>query len=98
MKLKILRLLTGEEILGNILEESDTHYTVENPCSIGLSMGQNGKPALNMQPMLMLTDQKQVSIKKDHVTFDVSVATEIENKYNEFFGSGIVVAKKSIIT
>jgi len=98
MTLRILRLLTGEEILGDILEETDTHYKVKNPCSIGLAMGESGKPALNMQPMLMLADQKVVSIKKDHVTFDVSVAIEIKSKYNEFFGSGIVLAKKSIIT
>jgi len=98
MTLRILRLLTGEEILGDIKEETDTHYRIENPCSIGLTMGQNGKPALNMQPMLILSDQKVVNIKKEHVTFDVSVAIEIQNKYNDVYGSGIVVPQKSIIT
>lgn len=98
MALRILRLLTGEEILGDIKEETDTYYRIENPCSIGLTMGQNGKPSLNMQPMLMLTEQKVVHIKKDHVTFDVSVAIEIQNKYNEIYGSGIVVAKGKLIT
>lgn len=98
MTLRILRLLTGEEILGDIVSETDTHYRIENPCSIGLSVGQSGKPALNMQPMLILSDQKVVNIKKDHVTFDVSVANEIQNKYNEIYGAGIVVPQKSIIT
>ena len=39
-----------------------------------------------------------VKINKTHVMFDVSVANEIQNKYNEIYGSGIVVAKGKLIT
>jgi hypothetical protein len=98
MTLRILRLLTGEEILGDITNEDANHYTVENPCSIGLAMTQSGKPTLNMQPMLLFSEQKVVKINRQHVMFDVSVATEIQNKYNEVYGSGIVVAKGKLIT
>lgn len=98
MALRIIRLLTGEEIVGDITNEDANHYTIENPCSLGLGMGPNGKPALNMQPMMLFSDQRVVKINRQHVMFDVSVAIEIQNKYNEIFGSGIVVAQKAIIT
>lgn len=98
MNLRILRLLSGEEIIGNIKSDDANHYTVENPCSLSLSMTQSGKPALNMQPMLLFSEQKIVKINRQHVTFDVSVAIEIQNKYNEIYGSGIVVAKNKLIT
>ncbi|NDG33225.1 hypothetical protein EB118_24540 [bacterium] len=98
MTLRILRLLTGEEVVGDITNEDANHYTIENPCSLGLAMTQSGKPALNMQPMLIFSEQKVVKINRQHVMFDVSVAIEIQNKYNEIYGSGIVVAKGKLIT
>ena len=98
MGLRILRLLTGEEVVGEITSEDANHYTVENPCTLGIAMTQSGKPALNMQPMLLFSEQKVVKINRQHVMFDVSVAIEIQNKYNEIYGSGIVVAQKAIIT
>jgi len=61
-------------------------------------MTHSGKPALNMQPMLLFSEQKVVKINRQHVMFDVSVAIEIQNKYNEIYGSGIVVAKGKLIT
>jgi len=98
MTLRILRLLTGEEVVGEIKNEDANHYTIENPCSLGLAMTPTGKPALNMQPMLLFSDQKVVKINRHHVMFDVSVAIEIQNKYNEIYGSGIVVAQGKLIT
>jgi hypothetical protein len=98
MALRILRLLTGEEIVGDIVNEDANHYTIENPCTLGIAMTHSGKPALNMQPMLLFSEQKVVKINRQHVMFDVSVAIEIQNKYNEIYGSGIVVAKGKLIT
>ena len=98
MTLRILRLLTGEEIVGDIVNEDANHYTIENPCTLGIAMTHSGKPALNMQPMLLFSEQKVVKINRQHVMFDVSVAIEIQNKYNEVYGSGIVVAKGKLIT
>jgi hypothetical protein len=52
-----------------------------------------------MMPMLIFSEQKVVDIEKHHVLYNVSVAIEIKNKYNEIYGSGIVVpTKSSIIT
>ena len=98
MALRILRLLTGEEVVGDITSEDANHYTIENPCTLGLAMTQSGKPALNMQPMLFFSEQKIVKINRQHVIFDVSVAIDIQNKYNEIYGSGIVVAQGKFIT
>ena len=96
--LRILKLSTGEEIIGDIVEET-TKYRIENPCSLGIAHSPNGQPRLNMMPMLIFSEQKVVDIEKHHVLYNVSVAIEIKNKYNEIYGSGIVVpTKSSIIT
>jgi len=98
MALRIIKLMTGEDIVGEIENEDTNFFTLKNPCSLGLVMTQSGKAGLNMQPMLLFSDQKLVKINKQHVTYDVSVAIEIQNKYNEIYGSGIVVAKGKLVT
>lgn len=95
-KLRIIKLTSGEEVVGEI-EDSTESIRIENPCVLGIGMSQSGKPSLQMQPMLLFSEQKVVEIKKTHVMYDVSVAPEIKNKYNEIYGSGIVLPKKSPI-
>jgi hypothetical protein len=96
-KLRIFRLTTGEEVVGEIEEETDSHIKVKNPCNLGITVTQTGKPSLSMQPLLLFSEQKVVTFKKEHVMYDTSVAIEIQNKYNEAYGSGIVVAKNTKI-
>ena len=96
--LRILKLTTGEEIVGDLVEvEGKEIYRVENPCVLAIGMNQAGKAALQMQPLLIFSDQKVVQIKHAHVIYEVSVAQEIKNKYNEIYGSGIVVPTQSKI-
>ena len=97
--LRILKLTTGEELVGDIVEETPEKYRVENPCVLGIAMGPNGKASLQMQPMLIFSEQKKVDILRANIIYDVSVAPEIENKYNEIYGSGIVLPpSQGIIT
>ncbi len=93
-ELRILKLSTGEEIVGNIVERNGLSVSIENPCLLGIAMGPNGKASLQMQPMLIFSEQKKVDINRANVIYDVTVAPEIENKYNEIYGSGIVLPKK----
>jgi len=96
-KLRILKLITGEEIVGNITERGGGLISIENPCLLGIAMGPNGKASLQMQPMLIFSEQKVVELQLNHVIYNVSVAQEIQNRYNEIYGSGIVMPKKQSI-
>ena len=89
--LRILKLSTGEEIVGDIVEENADKYRMENPCVLAIGMNQAGKAALQMQPLLIFSEQKVVEFNPNHVIYNVSVAQEIKNKYNEIYGSGIVL-------
>jgi hypothetical protein len=93
-EIRILKLSTGEEIVGNIVERTGITISIDNPCLLAIAMGPNGKASLQMQPMLIFSEQKKVDINRANVIYDVTVAPEIENKYNEIYGSGIVLPKK----
>ncbi len=95
--LRILKLITGEEIVGNITERISGLISIENPCLLAIAMGPNGKASLQMQPMLIFSEQKVVELQLNHVIYNVSVAQEIQNKYNEIYGSGIVMPKQQSI-
>ena len=95
--LRILKLITGEEIVGNITERGGGLISIENPCLLGIAMGPNGKASLQMQPMLIFSEQKVVELQLNHVIYNISVAQEIQNRYNEIYGSGIVMPKKQSI-
>jgi len=96
--IKLFKLITGEDFVGVLADENDSHYHIKNPCLLMLSMAPNGKAGLNMQPMLMFSEDKEVKISKSHILFNTSVDINIQNKYNEIFGSGIVVAQNKILT
>ena len=85
-EIRILKLSTGEEIVGNIAERIGDFISIENPCVLGIAMGPNGKASLQMQPMLIFSEQKKVDILRANIIYDVSVAPEIQNKYNEIYG------------
>jgi len=93
MNLRLIRLITGEDVVGDLTIEGD-NYRIENPVVLGLAMAPNGKANLQIQPMLIFSEQKVISVKNSHVLYDVTVATEIKNRYNEVYGSGIVVPPK----
>lgn len=95
--IKLFRLISGEEILGEILQSSTGTHRIKNPCVIVIGAGPDGKPSLNMQPWLLFSTEKEVTLKDKHVLFVTGVDIKIENKYNEIFGSGIVIAKQPII-
>lgn len=95
--IKLFRLISGEEILGEIQDSSSGTHRIKNPCVIMIGAGPDGKPSLNMQPWLLFSTEKEVTLKDAHVLFVTGVDIKIENKYNEIFGSGIVIAQQPIL-
>jgi hypothetical protein len=95
--IRLFRLISGEEIVG---EEDGTSQgmakrAIKNPCLIGLMPTPTGGATLNMQPLLLFSDTKEIKIKEDHILYDTGVDIKILNKYNEIFGSGIVIAQQT---
>jgi len=95
-ELRILKLISGEEIVGDILSDTADGVLIQDPCTLGLMQSQTG-PRFNMMPMLLFSEQKKVQLQKSHILYTVTVAQEIQNKYNEIYGSGIVLPKPSAI-
>lgn len=109
-KIKVLRLVTGEELLGEVTEtEGSTNYIIKNPVQLIVSMPKTldasgaPTPQIGFAPWMfsMYTTMKKenpngVSIQKQHVMFSPGVSSEIEAAYNELFAK-VVIPKTSLI-
>ena len=95
MTLKALKLGSGEELVVDVTEESDTTITFQNPTGIVLRNTQSG-PAIGFLPWMKASNGPFTMNKKD-IVVTAEVADEVKNGYNQIFGAGIVVPPKDLI-
>lgn len=96
MSLKALKLLSGEELVVDAIEETDTHLSFKNPVGVVLRNTPNG-PSLGFIPWMQASDGPfKVSLEK--IVIVAEVAEEVKNGYNQIYGAGIVVPPQQLIT
>jgi hypothetical protein len=102
MKILAMKLITGEEILGEIESESETEFVIENPVGIAIVRGKDGQPNVGFAPFPIHAEQKTgatVALSKKNVVYSYVPAQDFINNYNSIFGSGLVVPPtKTLIT
>lgn len=101
MNILALKLVTGEDLLGEIESQSETEFVIVNPVGIAIVRGKDGQPNVGFSPFPLHAEQKTgstVAISKRNVVYSYEPAEDFKNNYNQIFGSGIVVPNKQIIT
>jgi len=93
MDIIVLKLITGEEVLGELESQSETEFVLVNPVGISIVRGQNGQPNIGLTPFPMHAEQKSgitVPISKKHVVYNYEPSEDFKSNYNQIFGTGIV--------
>jgi hypothetical protein len=102
MKILALKLVTGEDILGEVESESETKLVLTNPVSIAVVRGPDGKPSVGFAPFPIHAEQKTdatVALAKKNIVYSYTPAEDFITNYNSIFGSGIVLPPtKQLIT
>jgi hypothetical protein len=102
MKVITLKLVTGEEVLGEIESESETEFVLVNAVGIAVVRGKDGQPNVGFAPFPIHAEQKTgatVALNKKSVVYSYVPAEDFVNNYNQIFGSGIVIPPtKTLIT
>lgn len=102
MKILAMKLITGEDILGEIESESETELVICNPVGIAIVRGKDGQPNVGFAPFPIHAEQKTgatVALNKKNVVYSYVPAEDFINNYNQIFGSGLIVPPtKSLIT
>jgi hypothetical protein len=102
MDIKILKLMTGEEVLGEIESESETEFVLVNPVGVAVVRGKDGQPNIGFAPFPLHAEQKSgttIAFAKKNVVYSYEPAQDFVNNYNQIFGTGIVLPpQKTLIT
>lgn len=102
MDIIALKLITGEDVLGELESESETHVVLSNPVGIAVVRGKDGNPNIGFSPFPIHGEQKKdssIAFSHKHVIYSYVPAEDFIANYNQIFGSGLVVpSQKQIIT
>lgn len=97
-EIKSIKLVTGEELVVEVVSETETTIEFKNPVAIVLQRSrQTNEVVPGFMPWVHAANGP-FAVNKDKTICVAEVAEDIKNGYNQIFGSGIVVPPKQLIT
>lgn len=96
MAIQCVKLTTGEEIIGEVNENrNDAVIKIKDAASIHMVPSQSGQVNIAMLPWLPYSNDTTFMIAKENImVMPFEPSTELLNRYNQMFGSGIQIANK----
>lgn len=95
--IKILKLITSEEVVGELVDEGDK-ISIKQPCAIMLLASRSTPDSHSMAlvPYAGYTKEHMVTINKNAIVWEAEVADELRNQYSMIFGAGIQIIPGSL--
>ena len=91
---KLIRLITGEEIIAEVLDWKNGVMTIQNALVV---IPQQGQVGFAPWATVIHPDMPEIGLDMKHVIYSVEVAEPVVKQYNEIFGSNIVLPDKQLI-
>jgi len=85
---KLLRIVTGEEVIAELISETEETITVQNGLAV---LPTNNGVGFAPWATVISKDNPEITISKTHLVYVAEVQEDVCKKYNEMFGSKIVV-------
>ena len=90
MNIKVVRLISSEELIGDWNEETNT---ITGP----VVMVPIAKAQLAFQPWIPYAEEEEVILKDQHIIVVLTPDTKLQNEYSRVYGSGLIVPEENII-
>ena len=84
MNIKVVRLISSEELIGDWNEETNT---ITNP----VVMVPVAKDQLGFSPWIPYVEEEEVPLKEQHIVTILTPDNKLQNEYNRVYGSGLIV-------
>jgi len=102
MNIKVIKLVSGEEVLSEIEITSETEYVLLNPVTINLMRDPTNPKNVQVgfAPFPIHAPQKpgnRVVIARKHVVYEYEASEDFLENYGKIFGSGIITPPKQLI-
>lgn len=88
---KLFRITTGEEVVAELVSETDDTITLQN--GLVVLPTNNG---VGFAPWATIIDpeEPEITLLKQHVVYNVKVQEDVRQKYNQMFGSKLVTPEE----
>ena len=91
MDVKLIRIITGEEIVAVVLSETDDIITVQNGLVV---LPTNTGVGFAPWATVISKEKPEITVSKTHVVYVAEVQDDVSKKYNEMFGSKLITPDK----
>lgn len=97
--LRLIRLISGEELMAEVLSETTTDIKLKNPIRVVIVPSKTSAttPTVGFAPWIEFSDEKEFTIHKAHVIVTMKPVQEFVNQYNSMFGGIVAPSSKLII-
>lgn len=93
MNVKLIKLVSGEEFIAEIVSVNSESFSFKNGVKLGMT--EDGVAMLPFNPLIK--KDYVVVLNYDHITFCIDIIEQFENAYKSNFG-GIVTTASKILT
>ena len=96
MNCKLIRIATGEEIIAEVLEETDDTITLQNGLVV---LPTNNGVGFAPWATVISNENPEITVNRKHIVYVAEIQEDVCKKYNEMFGSKLITpdAKKLIV-
>ena len=95
-KVKVFKLINGEELISEIHNPYDKHYELKNPANIMLQPTQGGGMGVGIAPYMPYAEGK-IYLNRTAIAAEGIPEEKMKNEYNRIFGAGIEIAPASML-
>ena len=88
---KLLRIVTGEEVIAEIISEDENTITIQNGLVVLPTAQQFG---FAPWASVIDTDKPEITLSKNHVVYVAELNQDVKKRYNEVYGSKLVTPDK----
>ena len=91
MNVKLIRVVTGEEIVAEVVSETDDTITVQNALVV---LPTNNGVGFAPWATVISKDEPEIIVSRNHLVYVAEVQEDVFKKYNEMFGSKLITPDK----
>lgn len=96
MKIKVFKLISGEEIIAEVFNVLGECIELKNPATIVIQQTQKGM-GVGLAPYMPYAEDEKVTLYKAAIASEATPALNMINEYSRIFGSGIQIAPASVL-
>lgn len=85
---KLFRIITGEEIVAEIVSQNASEITIKN--TLVVLPTQSGTVGFAPWATVIDRDNPEITVSRSNIVYCVELDPGVKKKYNEVYGSGIV--------